>query len=273
MGLVEDEERAEAVNFTDSFISYDVIAVYYQGAENDTPFLEGLKNSFEKTFLREDRWKLFLEGAGTTLLISALSVLFGTGLGLLLYLWVANGKKAEQVVTDIIGWIAGSTPTVVLLMILYYIVFGTYTISNVAVSIVGFTIVFSCSFYEKIVSGVKAVGPGQEEAARAQGFTANQTFFRILFPQALDHMAPNYQSDVISLIQDTSVVGYIAVQDLTKMSDLIRGRTYEPFFPLIATALIYYLIIWLFTALLSKTFKSINNRNRKEERILRKIKT
>ena len=205
------------------------------------------------------------------MLIAALSVLFGTGLGLLLYLWVSNGKKAERTVTNIIDWIAGSTPTVVMLMILYYIVFGAYTISNVAVSIVGFTIVFGCSFYEKIVSGVKAVGTGQEEAARAQGFTANQTFFRILFPQAIDHMAPNYQSDVISLIQDTSVVGYIAVLDLTKMSDLIRGRTYEPLFPLIATALIYYLLIWLITTLLSKVFKALNNRNRKDERVLKDI--
>lgn len=272
MGLVEDEERAEAVRFTDSYVSYDVIAVYFQGVEKDTPFLEGIAQSFEKTFIREDRWKMFLEGAGTTLLICALSVLFGTGLGLLLYLWVANGKKAEQIVTDIIGWIAGSTPTVVFLMILYYIVFGAYTISNVAVSIVGFTIVFGCSFYEKIVSGVKAVGPGQVEAARAQGFTAIQTFFLILFPQAIDHMALNYQSDVISLIQDTSVVGYIAVLDLTKMSDLIRGRTYEPFFPLIATALIYYLIIWLVTWLLKRAFNALNNRNRKSEHILKGIK-
>ena len=180
-------------------------------------------------------------------------------------------KKAEQIVTDILGWIAGSTPTVVLLMILYYIVFGAYTISNIAVSIVAFTIVFGCSFYEKILSGVRAVGTGQEEAARAQGFTANQTFFRILFPQAIDHMAPNYQSDVISLIQDTSVVGYIAVLDLTKMSDLIRGRTYEPFFPLIATAIIYYLIIWLVTLLLSKAFKAFNNRNRRPGRVLKGI--
>ena len=271
MGLVEDEERSEAVRFTDSYVTYDVIAVYFQGAEKNVPFLEGIATSFEKTFIRENRWKLFLEGAGTTLLIAALSVLFGTGLGLLLYLWVANGKKAEQTVTNIIGWIAGSTPTVVFLMILYYIVFGAYTIGNVAVSIVGFTIVFGSSFYEKILSGVKAVGPGQAEAARAQGFTAFQTFFLIQFPQAIDHMAPNYQSDVISLIQDTSVVGYIAVLDLTKMSDLIRGRTYEPFFPLIATALIYYLIIWLVTWLLRKVFNALNNRNRKEDRILKGI--
>ena len=272
MGLVEDEERAEAVSFADSYVSYDVIAVYYQGSDTNTPFFEGIAKSFEKTFIRENRWQLFLEGAGTTLLIASLSVLFGTGLGLLLYLWVYNGKRAERTVTGIIGWIAGSTPSVVLLMIFYYIVFGSFTISNVAVSIVSFTIVFGCSFYEQIVSGVKAVGTGQAEAARAQGFTANQTFFLILFPQALDHMAPNYESDVISLIQDTSVVGYIAVLDLTKMSDLIRGRTYEPFFPLIATAIIYYLIIWLVTALLKKVFKAINSRNRKDERVLKKIR-
>ena len=268
MGLVEDEERAEAVSFADSYVSYHVIAVYFQDAADKAPFLDRIAKSFEKTFVREERWKLFLEGAGTTLLIAGLSVLFGTGLGLLLYLWVANGKKAEQAVMNVLDWIAGSTPTVVMLMILYYIVFGSFTISNVAVSVVGFSIVFGCNFYEKIVSGVKAVGTGQAEAARAQGFTANQTFFRILFPQALDHMAPNYESDVISLIQDTSVVGYIAVLDLTKMSDLIRGRTYEPFFPLIATALIYYLIIWLVTSLLRRVFRAFNNRNRKEEHVL-----
>ena len=271
MGLIEDEERAEEVNFTDAYISYEIIAVYYLDSEDDTPFLERVANSFTKTFIREERWKMFVQGADTTLQISVLSVLFGTVLGLLLYLWVANGKKAERFVTDIIGWIAGSTPTVVLLMILYYILFGNYIISNVAAAVVGFTIVFGCSFYEKILSGVKAVGTGQEEAARAQGFSANQTFFRIIFPQAIGHLAPNYQSDVISLIQDTSVVGYIAVMDLTKMSDLIRGRTYEAFFPLLATAGIYYLLILLVTSLLRYVFFKINTKNRKRERILKGI--
>jgi polar amino acid transport system substrate-binding protein len=269
MGLIEDEERAEAVDFTDSYITYDILAIYYQDPEDGIPFFDKVKQSFVKTFIRDNRWELFLEGSATTLLISVLSVLFGTVLGLLLYLWVANGKRAEHAVTAIIGWLAGSTPTVVLLMILYYVIFKNYAVSNVAVAIVGFTIVFGCSFYEKILSGVKAVGTGQEEAARAQGFTASQTFFRIIFPQAAVHFAPNYQSDVISLIQDTSVVGYIAVMDLTKMSDLIRGRTYEAFFPLIATAVIYYLLILIVTALLRKIFNIANKRNRKPRWIVK----
>ena len=271
MGLIANEERSEEVNFTGSYISYDVVAVYSQDTGEDVPFLEGLKNSFTKTFIRDDRWKMFLQGAGTTLLISGLSILFGTILGLLLYLWVANGKEAEKNVTAVISWIAGSTPTVVLLMVLYYIVFRNYSISNVAVSVVGFTIVFGCSFYEEIRTGVKAVGTGQEEAARSQGFTANQTFFRIIFPQALAHLSSGYQSDAISLIQDTSVVGYIAVMDLTKMSDLIRGRTYEAFFPLLATAVIYYLLIMLVTVLLGRAFALMDNRHRAKTDILKGI--
>ena len=273
MQLIEDEERSEEVDFTTGYLSYDIIVVYYEASDVDTHFTEKVAKSFQKTFVRDNRWKLFLEGAGTTLFISVASVVFGTIVGLLLYLWVANGKKAESFVTNILSWIAGSTPTVVLLMILYYIIFGDFSISNVAAAIVGFSFVFSCSFYEKIVSGVKAVGNGQVEAARAQGFTANQTFFRIIFPQAAGHFAPAYESDVISLIQDTSVVGYIAVMDLTKMSDLIRGRTYEAFFPLFATAGIYYLLILLVTLLLRNIFFKIENKNRKKEKVLKGIVT
>ena len=267
MGLIEDEERAESIRFTEGYMTYDILALYYVG-KSDTSFPQQIAASFSKTFIRENRWQMFLQGAYTTLLITVLSVLFGTVLGLLLYLWVVNGKIAERRVTDFICWIAGSTPTVVLLMILYYILFGNYAISNIAAAVVGFSIVYGCEFYEKIVSGVKAVGTGQEEAARAQGFSVNQTFFRIIFPQAIGHFSANYMSDVVSLIQDTSVVGYIAVMDLTKMSDLIRGRTYEAFFPLLATAGIYYLLILLVTTLLKRLFFLTDNHNRKEKQIL-----
>ena len=273
MGLIKDEERAEEISFTDPYIAYDIIAVYDSGTDESDSFTDSLINSFQKTFIRENRWQMFLKGSGITLLISGLSVLFGTGLGLMLYLWCAQGKKAEQTVTDILCWLAGSTPTVVLLMILYYVLFGAYNISNVAVAIVGFSYLFGTSFYEKIVSGVKAVGTGQVEAARAQGFSANQTFFRIVFPQAIEHFFPEYQADVISLIQETSVVGYIAVMDLTKMSDLVRGRTYEAFFPLLATACIYFLMIWIMTSVLRRVSISVNSKNRSREDILKGIKT
>jgi len=270
--LVIDDERAEEILFTDTVMSYGLIAVYDTGASGGESFWDKLSDSFSKTFIRESRWQMFLKGAGTTLLIAFLSALFGTVLGLLIYLWCAHGKKAEQVFTNVLCWLMSSTPTVVMLMVLYYIIFGSFTVSNVAVAVVGFTLSFGCGFYELIVSGVKAVGTGQQEAARAQGFSEDQTFFRIIFPQAAEHFMPAYQGSVIALIQDTSVVGYIAVLDLTKMSDLVRGRTLEAFFPLLATAGIYFLLIWLMTLLIRRISLRLSSKNRKKEKILKGIR-
>ncbi len=235
-------------------------------------FLDNLQNSFSKTFLRESRWQMFVKGVGITLLLTITSAVLGTILGLLIYLWCAHGKKAETKFTNILCWIMNSTPTVVLLMVFYYVIFGSYTISNTVVAIIAFTIHFACIFYDHIISGVKAVGNGQVEAGRAQGFTQDQTFFKIIFPQAAEHFMPQYQGSIVSLIQETSVVGYIAIMDLTKMSDLVRARTYEAFFPLLATALIYFLLIWVLTSIVKFISKKIDKKNRKKEKILKGIK-
>jgi len=271
VGVMPDEERAEEVLFTDPILDFSIIIAKDSGNTSAESFLVRLGGSIRKTFIRDSRWQMFVQGALTTLMISVLAVLFGTVLGLLLYLWCMHGKEAERAVTGTLCWLMSSTPTVVLLMILYYIIFGAYAVSNIAVAVVGFSLLFGCGFYERIVSGVKAVGSGQEEAARAQGFNQNQTFFKILFPQAAEHFMPSYQGDVIALIQETSVVGYIAVMDLTKMSDLVRGRTYEAFFPLLATAGIYFLIIWLVTMVLRRIGFAVNSKNRRPERIIKRL--
>ncbi len=270
IGIMPDEERAEEVNFTEKMIDFEIIAVYDTGSGDNDGFFIGLVRSFNKTFVKESRWKMFLEGVDNTFFISILSVVIGSALGLLLYLWVSHGGVFERKVMSVLCWLSSSTPTVVLLMILYYIIFGNYLVNNIAVAITGFSIVFGCGFYERIVSGVKAVGNGQVEAAYAQGFSKDQTFFRIVLPQAAEHFAPAYQGDVIALIQNTSVVGYIAIKDLTKMSDLVRGRTYEAFFPLLATAVIYFLLIILITTIFDRFTRIFN---RKTKNILKGIKT
>ena len=252
IGIVIDDEREEEVYFTDAYYYYDVIAVYNGEDVESGSFFENLKTSFSKTFIRENRWKMFLEGFETTLVIAVLAVIFGSGLGLLLYLWCLHGKKAERRFTSGMCWLMSSTPTILLLMMLYYIVFSKYALSNVCIAVIGFTLRFGCGFYERIVSGVQAVGIGQEEAAISQGFSKNQTFFLIQFPQAKKFFMSAYEGDVISLILETSVVGYITVMDLTKMSDLVRARTYAPFFPLIATTIIYFLLIWIITLLIRR---------------------
>jgi len=273
IGVIPDDERGEEVRFTDPMLYFEVIAVYDNGQTATTNFIDNFKDSFTKTFIKDNRWQMFMEGAKNTLLISNLSVIFGSMLGLLLYMWVTHGKKLEAKVTAILSWLTSSTPTIVMMMILYYIIFGKYIISNIVVAIIGFSIIFGCSFYERVVTGVNAVGNGQIEAARAQGFNADQTFFRIVFPQAAQHFMPAYQGDVISLIQETSVVGYIAIKDLTKMSDLVRARTYEAFFPLLATACIYFLLIWILTLIFGYIGKILNNKNRNKQKILKGIKT
>ena len=96
-----------------------------------------------------------------------------------------------------------------------------------------------------ITDGIAAVGNQQYEGARALGYSKNQTLFSILLPQATKHIFPRYKSEIVSLIKETSIVGYIAVSDLTKMSDIVRNRTYEAFFPLISTAVIYFTITGL----------------------------
>lgn len=271
VGVLPDEERSEEVLFTDPILNFDIIIVVYSGNTGNVSFVANLIDSIRKTFVRDSRWQMFVKGAATTLMISVLSVLFGTVLGVLLYIWCMHGKRAERVVTETLCWLMSSTPTVVFLMILYYIIFGAYAISNVTVAVIGFSLIFGCGFYERIVSGVKAVGIGQEEAARAQGFSRNQTFFKILLPQAAGYFMPSYQGDVIALIQETSVVGYIAVMDLTKMSDLVRGRTYEAFFPLLVTAGIYFFLIWIVTLILKRISFAINTQNRKSERIMHRF--
>jgi len=273
VGVIPDEERAEEINFTNPIMDFDIIAVYDTGSSESSGFIDNLIRSFNKTFVKEDRWKMFLEGVDNTFFISVLSITIGSVLGLLLYLWVSHGGKFEAKIMSMMCWLTSSTPTVVMLMILYYIIFGNYNISNIAVAIIGFSIVFGCGFYDRIVAGVKAVGNGQVEAALSQGFSENQTFFHIVLPQAAEHFAPAYQGDIIALIQETSVVGYIAIKDLTKMSDLVRGRTYEAFFPLLATAVIYFLLIIVLTSVFDKVTRLINRKNRKKGSILKGIKT
>ncbi|MEG0900451.1 MAG: ABC transporter permease subunit, partial [Oscillospiraceae bacterium] len=94
----------------------------------------------------------------------------------------------------------------------------------------------------------------------AMGFTKVKTFIFIIMPQAIKNVLPVYKGELISLIKMTSVVGYIAVEDLTKASDIIRSRTFDAFFPLVMVAIIYFLLAWAFTAILDRMNKKMTSR-------------
>ncbi len=274
-------EREEQVLFSDPTSHGGIVlavrasdlAADNAAAEERESFFDGVRASFEKTFLRESRWKLFAQGIGTTLLITALSILFGTALGFAVYMLCRNGNRAANVLTRFFVWLVQGMPIVVLLMILYYIIFAKTAVSGTAIAVVGFTLVFGAAVYGMLRAGVGAIPRGQVEAAYALGYGNTHAFFRIILPQAVPHFLPAYKGEITALIKATAIVGYIAVQDLTKMGDIVRGRTYEAFFPLIAMAVIYFILAALLTALVNRLAIVIDPRRRGKADILKGVDT
>ena len=155
-------------------------------------------------------------------------------------------------------------PMVVLLMILFYIVFAKTGLDGLWVAVIGFGMNFGAYVSEMIRTGILAVDKGQMEAALALGYTRRKAFLKMVLPQAARHFLPVFQGEFISLVKMTSVVGYIAIQDLTKASDIIRSRTYEAFFPLVTTAIIYFIIAWLLTRVLSALQAHLDPKKRRK---------
>lgn len=268
LNIVATEERTEACVLSDDYYACDIVFVVESEADENIGFFEKIKDDFTKTFLRENRWKMFLEGTGITVFITIASIIFGTILGFLVYLACRNGNVITNKVTAFFNWLIEGMPTVVLLMILFYVVFGKTKLSGEWISIIGFTLIFACCMFDMLCVGCGAIPKGQIEASRALGYTDKQSFFKIILPQAARHFLPIYKNDMVSLIKETSIVGYIAVLDLTKISDLVRSRTYEAFFALIATAIIYFIVEGVLSAVISQIQVRIDPKRRPEDKIL-----
>ncbi len=247
------EERAKRIDFADTHYESAMVLLVrdLDGEVQQEGFWPGLKDSFRSTFIVEGRWRLILQGLGVTILISVFSGIFGLCLGFLICMLRRTGYKSIQLVGAVFVRVVQGMPIVVFLMILYYGIFGSVDISEILVAVIGFSINFAAYSSEMMRTGIETVDKGQSEAALAMGYTKSQTFFKIVFPQAARNFIPVLKGEFISMVKMTSVVGYIAVQDLTKVSDIIRSRTMEAFFPLIITAVIYFAVANLMTVALS----------------------
>ncbi len=270
------EERKQAVLFSDPYYEGGIVVVTndpeYVDTKRTVNVFQSVAESFNNTFIKEDRWRMFLDGIGITLLITLLSAIFGTLLGFLVYLLYRKGIRWFNTIIDELIRISEKMPSIVVLMVLYYIIFNSSELSNIWISIIGFMLTFSCSVVTLFKAGVDTIDVGQTEAALALGYTEQETFFKILFPQSLPYLLSGYKSLLISLVKDTAIVGYIAVQDLTKISDIIRSRSYEAFFPLLATALLYVLLADLLILLIKLVELSLKTEARKHEKNLKGVK-
>ncbi|MBQ0125391.1 MAG: transporter substrate-binding domain-containing protein [Clostridiales bacterium] len=274
-GISITDERKESMLFSESI--YDggisVVVKNNMGESTKESFFEKIAESFDKTFIRENRWKMFVSGIGTTLLVTAIAAILGSLIGFVCFLLYRKKIKPIVVIFDAVSGFLEKMPTVIVLMILYYVIFGNSDISGIVVSAIGFTFMFSFSVLGLLQSGTDAVSFGQTEAALALGYTDRKAFLKMIFPQTVRYFMPGYKSALISLIKDTSIVGYIAVQDLTKVSDIVQSRTYEPFFPLIATAVIYLLLALILIRIVRSVEIGVDPKRRNPEKILKGVRT
>ena len=206
--------------------------------------------SFSNNLIVEDRYRMILDGLQVTLLITLFAAVLGTILGgLVCWMRMSRRRWLQQVARVYIDLMRG-TPVLVLLMLMYYVVMAPVDATGIVVAIVTFAMNTAAYISEMLRTTIQGIDRGQTEAGLALGFTQRQTFLKIVLPQVVRAVMPVYQGEIISLLKGTSIVGYIAVADMTRASDLIRSRTFDAFFPLIVTAIIYFVMAWLIGMLL-----------------------
>ena len=254
--LFDTQERREVMDFSSPYAVAKTLLVVPETGKpdlavqgSDQPrFLKGIKTSFEKTFIRENRWQLILKGLWVTVQTTVFAGLIGTLLGFLFCLCIRSRRQAVRWTARTFATLLQGIPELVVLMITFFVIFGAVEIEPILVGIIAFSIVFAVSVAEILNTGIEAIDRGQWEAAISLGFGKSGTFRRVILPQAVRHVLPLYKGEFVAMMKLTSIVGYISIEDLTKIGDIIRSRTYEAFFPLIAIAIIYFLlsalIIW-----------------------------
>ena len=252
-------ERAKSIDFSDPyFVSGSTIGIRaensaeYGVSENESgeSFIEGIKTGFYRNVMEEDRYLMILDGLKLTALISFFAGLLGTLLGgLVCWMRMCRWAALRQLAGIYVSLMRG-TPVLVLLMMMFYVVFAGTSIDAIMVSVITFGMNFAAYVSEMFRSSIESVDKGQTEAGIALGFTPVKTFCYIVMPQAFKQVLPVYKGELISLVKMTSIVGYIAVQDLTKVGDIIRSRTFDAFFPLIMVAVLYFVLSWIFATVL-----------------------
>ncbi len=243
-----------------------------------------LAGKFQTDFIVDNRWRFLTNGLAVTLEVAFFAVILGIVIGFIVAIIRAGydrsrdsapvrrkkGRKRSGPVNlralfSVAAWrrlgrglfsfanwlckvyltVIRGTPVVLQLLIIYFVIFGSTNISKVFVAIVAFGINSGAYVAEIVRSGIMSIDQGQMEAGRSLGLNYIQTMWHIIIPQAFKNVLPALGNEFIVLLKETSVSGYIALEDLTKGGDIIRGRTFDAFLPLFAVAIIYLAIVML----------------------------
>lgn len=221
---------------------------------------------FIQTFVTDNRYQYFLSGLGNTLLITFFAALIGIVIGFIVAIvrttYERTGKlKVLNAIFKVYLTVIRGTPAMVQLLIMYYIIMAGSN-NKVLIAILTFGINSGAYVAEIVRSGIMSIDIGQLEAGRSLGFNYVQTMWYIIVPQAFKNVLPALANEFITLLKETSISGYIALNDLTKAGDIVRSRTYEAFFPLITVALIYLVMVVVLTALVGKLERRLRQSDR-----------
>ena len=226
--------------------------------------LQEWQEKFYLNFIKDERWRFIWDGLKVTLQVTFLAVLIGIVLGLLVSIVRSTYDKTCKLrilnlLCKLYLTVIRGTPVVVQLLIIYFVIFASVSVDKIIVAVMAFGFNSGAYVAEIFRSGIMSIDNGQMEAGRSLGFTYSQTMFYIVMPQAFKNVLPALGNEFIVLLKETSVSGYIALQDLTKGGDIIRSQTYSAFMPLFAVALIYLVMVLIFTKLVNMLERRLRN--------------
>ena len=227
-------------------------------------WIDRLIFNFERCFLREDRWRLLLQGLGVTIKVSIVSLLMGLVIGFLIALCSLSKSKILRAIGKVYTDVIRGTPSVTQLMIIYFVVFAPFpNVEKWLIASIAFAINSGAYVAEIIRGGILSVDKGQTEAGASLGLKGSQTMMYIVVPQAVKNIFPALGNEFITLIKETAIVGYVGLMDIQKAGDFIKSATFEAFTPLIATAIIYFVIIKALTLALDAFEKKLRKADKR----------
>jgi polar amino acid transport system substrate-binding protein len=263
-GMTVTEDRLKNIDFTDSYTTTTQVIVVRNGSKGS---VTSLKDSIYQNFIQDHRYRYILTGLKNTIIIAVFAVLLGVAIGFVTAVIRATHDKCgtcklANLICQIYLTVIRGTPTMIQILIIYYVIFASSDISKIVVAVIAFGINSGAYVAEIIRGGIMSLDQGQFEGARSLGLTYVQTMIYVILPQTLKNTLPALANEFIVLIKETSISGYIGLQDLTMGGNIIRGITYQAFFPLISVALIYLVIVML----LSWGVRKLERRLKKNER-------
>ena len=218
--------------------------------------IEYIKKAIYINLIYEDRYELILSGLKATLILTIVSFVAGTLLGMAFCAGKGSRNRVVRTVCGLFTQLMIKLPPLVLLMIFAYLIFVNSSLTPVAIAVVTFTLKCASHLAEMFRTAVDSVSPGEVEAARTLGYSRRQAFFRVVFPQALHQVMPLYKTQFVLTMQDTSVVSLLAIEDMSRAVTVISSRTMDPVAALVITSIVYLLLGFIANRMLSLADRS-----------------